>query len=322
MNYNLNVGYGRLMATMASLKNTIGRILVVMKSTDDAYDAIADIFKSDPDGTIRLYTTIQAAVTASESGDTILIGPGTFAESVTGALTNVRMIGAGKHQTIIAPTASNAYAGIITNCHIEGIQFRTPSASSVTYAALAATDLLGSRITDCAFSGTTDPTSVAVGTVGIRIGAETDATWEMMLLSRIDHCAFIENAGRTTALSIGICFGNVDDNDNNSTRVFRHSRIDHNLICAEFYGIKLNTANANNNGGVIDHNWIHSQQGGAGGVGKGISQTVETDALTLVCDNRISASVDAIENFNTANTQGNIVSNSADAAVGELPDLT
>lgn len=273
------------------------------------------------------FKTIQAAITAqiadaSALGDVIYVLPGTYAETLTGALTKVQLIGVGANQVIVAPTDSNAYTGAINDSTISGIQFRTPSTSNVTYAALAATDLIGSRITDCIFSGTTDPTSVAVGTVGIRIGAETDGTWEMMLNSRIDNNRFIENAGRTTALSIGICFGNVDDTDNNATRVFRHSIIDHNLIAAEFYGIKLNTANANNNGAVIDSNWIHSQQGGAGGVGVGIGQTVETDALTLVTNNRISAASDAIENFSTANVQGNIVSNGADAAVAELPVST
>ena len=270
------------------------------------------------------FKTIQKAITiqiafSSGFGDVIYILPGTYAESLTGNLTKVSLIGVGANQVIVAPTASNAYAGVITDSLIKGIQFRTPSTSNLTYAALAAQDLLGSRITECIFAGTTDPANAGVGTVGIRIGAETDTTWEMMVNSSIDHCIFKENAGRSTELSYCIVFGNTDDTDNNATRIFRHSMISDNQMCAEFGGIKLNTGNANNNGGVITRNFIHSIQGGEGGCQEfGIKQMVEEDVLCMVTDNRIVvAAGDAIENMNANNVQGNLISENGGVVASE-----
>ena len=91
------------------------------------------------------------------------------------------------------------------------------------------------------------------------------------------------------------------------------------MICAEFYGIKLNTANANNNGGVIARNWIHSVKGGQGGPTNGIVHpaTIGTDTLTMIADNRISAVEDAILGFTTGQVQGNIVGVASAAPVSE-----
>lgn len=320
MNYNLNVGYGRLRATILANKALLGRTLIVMKSDDTNFDAIADMFKVNPDGEVQLFTTIAGATGAQQSGDTIIIGPGTYAESITDALTNVKLIGVGANQVIIAPTISNAYAGAINDSLIKGITFRTPSDSNVTFAALSASDLIGSRITECYLEGTTDPANVGVGTIGIRIGAETDGTWEEMRNSSIDHNIFRENGGRTKELSIAICFGNTDDTDNNASRVFRHSQIADNMICAEFYGIKLNTANANNNGAVITRNFIHSMQGGVGGCQvAGIKQMVEKDGLCMVTDNRIVAAPagGAIVNMNAPQVQGNFISENGGAVASE-----
>ena len=261
------------------------------------------------------FATIQAAVTAqiadtNAKGDNIWIAPGTYAETITGNLTKVKLMGAGRNMVIIAPTDSNAYAGDINDSVVSGITFRTPSTSSKTYAALAAGELIGSLITDCGFDGTTDPTSVAVGTVGLRIGDETDGTWEQMLNSSVVGNRFYHTGGRNNVLSVAINFGNIDDTDNNATRCFRNSLIADNMIAAEFYGINLNTGNSNNNGGVIAGNWIHSVKGGFGSVGHGIyhAASIGTDILAVIADNRVNAAVDGILGFHTANVQGNIVS--------------
>jgi hypothetical protein len=68
MNYNINSGYGRLQAiALAAAGPSFGRMLVCMPSTDPNYDTIADIVKSDPDGDVRLFTTVAAAYDAAES---------------------------------------------------------------------------------------------------------------------------------------------------------------------------------------------------------------------------------------------------------------
>ena len=70
MNYNMNSGYGqgligRLNSVAANICPTFGRLLIVMHSTDPSYDVIADVIKSDPDGDVRLFSTLSAAYTAA-----------------------------------------------------------------------------------------------------------------------------------------------------------------------------------------------------------------------------------------------------------------
>ena len=68
MNYNLNSGYGMLQATaLAAAGPSFGRILVCMPAADPNYDTIADIVKADPDGDVRLFTTVAAAYAAAET---------------------------------------------------------------------------------------------------------------------------------------------------------------------------------------------------------------------------------------------------------------
>jgi len=81
MNYNQNSGYGgallsRLSNVAASVCPAFGRILVVMKAANPNYDVISDIVKFDPDGDIRLFTTLKTAYDAAETNrnDVILLG--------------------------------------------------------------------------------------------------------------------------------------------------------------------------------------------------------------------------------------------------------
>ena len=267
--------------------------------------------KNEAKETIQAAITLQIAKTTG-LGDAIWIMPGTYAETLTGALTKVSLLGVGFNQVIVAPTDSNAYVGAINDSRIAGITFRTPSTSSVTSAALAATDLIGSAIYNCRFQGMTDPVNAGVGTTGIRIGAESEGTWEEMRNSSISFCVFSEGGGRTTELSHGISIGPLATDgisSNYGNRVFRHSIISDNLICAEWKGITLKTGNANNNGGLITRNTIHSMQGGVAGCQSFcIGQMVEADVLCMVTNNRLSSALDCIKNFNTTQVQGNLCS--------------
>ena len=99
MNYNLNSGYGRLQATALAVAGpTFGRILVVMPSDDPNYDTMADIIKPDPDGDVRLFTTVAAAYAAAETNrnDVILLSTNsshTISSMLTVAKNRVHFVG-------------------------------------------------------------------------------------------------------------------------------------------------------------------------------------------------------------------------------------
>ena len=264
------------------------------------------------------FATVQKAVTiqianSTGIGDGILVFPGTYAESVTGNLTNVNLMGVGGWGTVtIAPTSSNAYVGAITDSVISGIQFVEPSSAGGT-AALAATSLRGSTIADCAFTGKTGNT----GSVGLRIGAETSAASEAMFQSKITRNMFDASGGRTKEWAFGICFGQYDVATDSDTRVFAYSEISYNTIYAENAGILLRV-DAANGGGVINNNMIGSRQNTGETSEYGIySSGDSTDLLTKVLDNRVAANLDAIKGFSTSNVMGNIVSVAAGAPTSE-----
>lgn len=79
MNFNLNSGYGRLLANQiaASVGPVIGRILVVVEDSDPQViqDMVQEAFIPDPNGVVRFYRTLAAAYDAatSNANDVILL---------------------------------------------------------------------------------------------------------------------------------------------------------------------------------------------------------------------------------------------------------
>ena len=64
--YNKNSGYGMLEMIRATVQLPVmGKVLFVCPSTDPNYDRFSDIVNTDPDGNVRLFTTISAAYTAA-----------------------------------------------------------------------------------------------------------------------------------------------------------------------------------------------------------------------------------------------------------------
>jgi len=84
MNYNQNSGYGRalldrLSNIASSVCPTFGRIFVVLSTSDTAdpnYNILAEVIKHDPEGNLRLFTSLKAAydATTSNNDDVILLG--------------------------------------------------------------------------------------------------------------------------------------------------------------------------------------------------------------------------------------------------------
>jgi len=77
--YGQNAGYGQgLMNMVSSIIPTFGRIFVVVSSSDageERYDRLMEVMKTDPNGQIRLFTSLSDAYTActSNNNDVILL---------------------------------------------------------------------------------------------------------------------------------------------------------------------------------------------------------------------------------------------------------
>ncbi len=261
----------------------------------------------------RLFHTIASALAVSQAYDDIYIWPGTYAESITNALTNLRLMGVGGWgEVTVAPVSSNGYVGAVTDSVVSGIQWLEPSAAGGT-AAFAATSLYGSTISDCLFTGKTGN----VGSVGLRIGAEVSAASQNMFQSTITRCLFDASGGRTKEWAYAILLGQYDATTDSDTRVFAYSEISYNTIYAEERGISLKI-DAANGGGVIKNNIIGSRQNSGQTSTYGIEASGDsTDLLTKLLDNRIAAGSDAIVGFTTGNVMGNIVSVGAGAPTSE-----
>jgi len=259
------------------------------------------------------FATVQAAITAQRDqttakGDVIWIAPGTYAETLTGNLTKVQVIGAtcgGMPDAVtIAPTADNAYAGTLAQSAFRNIVFKQSSSSNPAYGAIAV-KLSESIIDNCFFVAVSD----TANSVGIRIGAETDATWELMCWSVISNCLFGSTGAKENEFDAGICFGNYGNNENSATRLFNYSHIYNNRFTVHNHAIKLTIDAANGKGGIISHNWISSAQGNAGTSSHGIwACGNSTDLLCMVTDNRIVSSNDAIKGFQPQNVFHNYIS--------------
>ena len=88
--WNQNSGYGKsyLDRLTSSLPATHGKIFIVCAATNENYDKLADLLPPDPDGDVRLFTTIQAALDAcvTQRDDYVITVPGVNF-TITAALT-------------------------------------------------------------------------------------------------------------------------------------------------------------------------------------------------------------------------------------------
>ena len=117
---NINVGWGRLRAeALLALKQSSGRVFVVMPSTHANWAEVTEALPGvDPQGTTRIFATLQEAVDAAEdsANDTIVVADG-YTETVTAAggldldKIGLRIVGlgsGGRRPTISFSTATTA----------------------------------------------------------------------------------------------------------------------------------------------------------------------------------------------------------------------
>lgn len=69
MIYNNVTGYGQaLFNAVSSVIPTFGRILVVMPNTDPNFQRVSEVFRNDPEGRVRVFTTLSAAYNEAVDG--------------------------------------------------------------------------------------------------------------------------------------------------------------------------------------------------------------------------------------------------------------
>lgn len=123
---NLNSGWGQHWTqSLHNIKPTLGRVFFVGDSSTVDLDKVKEIFGVDPDGELRYYDDIDAAVSActADRGDVILVAPGhTETVSSAGAISldvsGISLIGLGEGTlvpTITLNTAATADIAVSAN---------------------------------------------------------------------------------------------------------------------------------------------------------------------------------------------------------------
>ena len=170
----MNVGYGRnWLQTIMSKYPAHGKSYFVAKTGTVPYNQIAQILIPDGDGDVRLFGTIEAAITAVNAdinwsnspwanGDVIYILPGTYAENLTALPHGCAMIGIGddirdgQYGVVIQPASGDPVdVSAWINGYMENIGF----ISSSTNPAFDAAILNNCKLVNCFFSGAAESTT-------------------------------------------------------------------------------------------------------------------------------------------------------------------
>lgn len=273
MPYNKNAGYG--LERVASInaganipgRLAFGRTLYCVKSTDNYYDAMVDLFPIDPEGNVRLFTTVTAAITALKDHDTLIIGSGYWNEAAKLTLSGfdgVRILGCntgmqwGEGGTCIGDETSADDLLDITGCkniEIAGIMFynTTSEKDGINFSGLN----YSVHIHDCCFIGDVGGGTVMENGIDCQ-GANGPDTY-------IHHCKFFrcENA----AISLGTqrstvehCFfvvpasGKGIINGETSTGFNRIS--DNYFLGAKSSDIGISVSGAGAGYAMYTHNWF------------------------------------------------------------------
>ncbi len=260
--------------------------------------------------TIQAALTLQIAdaVTKASLGDVIYVLPGTYAESITGNMTKVQIIGVGRTGVRplakIHPTTSYAYTGEMTDAGFKNLEFVTPTTSNKTYPAICITGttytMVRSFIDHCFFYGGVD--NDVAETTGICIGtfAAGNSTYEYMETSEITNCVFGAVGGRKHQFSyaLTVIFSGTSPGGT-AYKGMSNCLIAGNRFSAKTSAILINTAGQGNSGSVIVNNIIGSQESTTGPTYYGIG-FANADELCMVIGNHINANTGAIYNGGTA----------------------
>lgn len=161
MRYNLNAGYGPIIATRVGQK-TAGKVFIVGKSAVAYRDVYQEIFGPDADGAVRFFATIDAAIGActASAGDTIFVLPG-HTEAVTSssiacdvAGVNIIGLGSGSYKPTLTFGATSSRINVTAaNCKWENFRWEAAVGDVVT-AVLHATAAQNTQYIDIEFYAT------------------------------------------------------------------------------------------------------------------------------------------------------------------------
>lgn len=162
MNYNQNAGYGSAILSSAPALNLSGKVMIVGKAALANRDMILQVFGPDPDGRIRYFATIDAAISActASAGDVIYVLPG-HTEAVTATSLNmdiagVSVIGLGTGSlkpTLTFAATDSAINVTAANCKFQNLRIEAAVGQVVT-AFLHATAAQNTQYIDIEFYAT------------------------------------------------------------------------------------------------------------------------------------------------------------------------
>jgi len=127
MNYNLNSGYGQMLAVQlaAAVGPIMGRILVVLEDSDPnvVQNIMKNIFTPDPDGNVRFFATLEAAYAAAttNANDVILLSAYTTNVVATGIAwtkNRINVIGTDGGGRLIQQGAKVELSGAVDSAYV------------------------------------------------------------------------------------------------------------------------------------------------------------------------------------------------------------
>ena len=192
MNYNLSVGYGRLQSSSLQQTGT-GKHFFVGKAALANIDMVKQLYKPDPDGRVRFFSTIDAAIGActANAGDVIYVLPG-HTEAVTATSLNVDVAGVsivGLGQGSLKPTltfaaTSSAINVTAANCRLQNLRLQAAVGDVVT-AVLHATAAQNTQYIDIEFYATSTFNFINCYTLGAA-NISDGCRWERNYLRTAD----------------------------------------------------------------------------------------------------------------------------------------
>ena len=298
---------------------------IFVYGTDGSDSNVAGVSPDSPYKTIQAAVTYQAAHNSGK-GDVIHVLPGTYAESITGDLNGVQIIGSGATPSSvqITPTDGGSFAGAMTNSALRNLTMYSSSSTNPEYAACRVNQMTGSIVDSCHFFAGTDTSTTATG---FRIGGDEVGGLGGAAKMIMFRSSFVNNV-IGTAIS-GDCFywgfvmgASLKDTDtNNSNHYCIGSIIGNNRINAELNAIYLNH-NQNSGGStyIIGNTCMgaHLERGNCGEAAIKAYQAGSENVLIKVIGNMCNSD-DGIVGFDSHNLMNNLSAIHLTNAVGQYP---
>ena len=190
--YNLSAGHGQLQAASLPVQGT-GKTFVVGKTGLANIDMIKQLFKADPDGTIRFFATIDAAIGActANAGDVIYVLPG-HTEAVTSTSLNLDVAGVSVigisigslKPTLTFGATSSTINVTAANCKVQNLRL-TAGVGDVVTAFLHATAAQNTQYIDIEFFATSTFNFINCYTLGAA-NISDGCRWERNYLRTAD----------------------------------------------------------------------------------------------------------------------------------------